>query len=263
MSSHLVLDSPEVSELAFLARPERVADPYTVRCGDAELACHYHECDPNGYTVVFFHGNGEVVADYVGILPNVFEIIGCNTFLAEYRGYGGSTGTPTLSSLFADCSYIMPAIPTAPERFVFFGRSLGCLQAVEAASLIPTARGLVLESGVSDVYDYVRWLLERMYREPRISPGYPFDARELEDLRSYVEEFCNIRTKLSGFGGHALVTYSAYDTFYHQEEAERLYSHLPGSKRLRSFSNCSHNTMLEANIKFYCEQILQMIRGSF
>ena len=32
------------------------------------LACGIHRVDPDGYTVVHFHGNGEVVADWQGVL---------------------------------------------------------------------------------------------------------------------------------------------------------------------------------------------------
>jgi hypothetical protein len=258
-----IIDSPAISELAFWPRPLPIPHPFTVSCGDAELACYYHEYDPNGCTVVFFHGNGEVVAEYSDVLPQVFEIIGCNTFIAEYRGYGGSTGESSLSHLFSDCRHILPRIPTPPERMIFFGRSLGCLQAVEAASLAPTARGLVLESGLADLYDYILWVLSERYGEPGLSTGFPFDPQQLEGLRREALTHYDIRTKLSGFTGYALVTCALFDSVRRRENADRLFSWLRDPKRLIKFPYCNHNNILLFNIKQYCEQILKMANGTF
>ena len=51
---------------------------------------------PDAKTVIYFHGNGEVVADYLPSFPEWITRAGCNVLLAEYRGYGMSSGTPAL-----------------------------------------------------------------------------------------------------------------------------------------------------------------------
>jgi hypothetical protein len=262
MSSYL-LDAHEVSNVLFWPRPVPLPNPFIVPCGDADLACHYHECDRNAATVVFFHGNGEVVADYATILPRVFEIIGCNTFLAEYRGYGKSTGSPSLGRLFSDCRHVLARIPAPPERLIFFGRSLGCLPAVEAVSLAPNALGLVLESGIADVYEAVLCHLARQYGPPGNYTTFPFDAMQLEDLRGQARAHCDIQTKLAGFKGYGLVTYAQQDLARREGDAKLLCSWLPGPKRLRGFTNANHNTALVANLKTYCEQIREMVNRTY
>lgn len=39
--------------------------------------------------ILFFHGNGEIASDYEDIGP-IFNQIGFNLFVADYRGYGRS-----------------------------------------------------------------------------------------------------------------------------------------------------------------------------
>ena len=43
-----------------------IPNPYWVDAADgSKLACSYHGINPAAITVVYFHGNGEVVADYL------------------------------------------------------------------------------------------------------------------------------------------------------------------------------------------------------
>ena len=92
-----LLDHHLISERYFFPRAEAPAEPFWVDCADGtRLACAYHETDPAAPTVVHFHGNGEVVADYLDGFPGLIDRMGCNCFFAEFRGYGGSTGTSTV-----------------------------------------------------------------------------------------------------------------------------------------------------------------------
>ena len=60
-----LLNHPLISERYFFPRTEAPAQPFWVDCNDGvRLACAYHETNPAAPTVVHFHGNGEVVADY-------------------------------------------------------------------------------------------------------------------------------------------------------------------------------------------------------
>jgi len=55
--------------------------------------------------VCFFHGNGEIVADYDEMAP-VYTRMGINFLPVDYRGYGRSTGTPTITAMMSDCRRI-------------------------------------------------------------------------------------------------------------------------------------------------------------
>src|SRR4051812_18249676 len=72
MSSGLLLDHPAISNLTFYVNGHAIPSPVMVASDGADLACSYHEIDPGGSTVIFFHGNGESVSDYYSLLPRAF-----------------------------------------------------------------------------------------------------------------------------------------------------------------------------------------------
>src|SRR5688500_12337103 len=57
-------------------------------------------------TVLFFHGNGEVIADYDHAARS-FADAGASLAVVDYRGYGQSTGTPTLRSIILDAHDVL------------------------------------------------------------------------------------------------------------------------------------------------------------
>ena len=63
-----LLDHPLISERYFFPRDGYFKDPFQVNCGDAQLACSYHEIDPAAKTLIHFHGNGEIVDDWQGVM---------------------------------------------------------------------------------------------------------------------------------------------------------------------------------------------------
>jgi hypothetical protein len=52
-----------------------------------------------GPTLLFFHGNGEIVADYEDLGP-LYASKG-SVFPMDYREHGRSTGTPTVTTMSA------------------------------------------------------------------------------------------------------------------------------------------------------------------
>lgn len=65
------------------------------------LSAYYHQPDGNKETVLVFHGNGDAAA-YQQIKAKALVDTGYGALLVEYRGYGGSTGSPTAAGLFID-----------------------------------------------------------------------------------------------------------------------------------------------------------------
>ena len=88
MQSNSILNHPLISQRYFFPRTEPVLRPFWIECEGARLACLYHEVDPEARTIVHFHGNGEIVADYLDGFPELIGRMGCNCLLAEFRGYG-------------------------------------------------------------------------------------------------------------------------------------------------------------------------------
>src|SRR5512140_2788776 len=131
-----LLDHPLIGERYFYPRPAPPRSRLDVDAGDAVLACALHRADPEGHTVVHFHGNGEVVADWQGGFEDAVRGMGWDLLLAEFRGYGGSSGEPRLGRMLDDVEAVMRAAGP-PERLVVFGRSVGSLFALEAVARFP------------------------------------------------------------------------------------------------------------------------------
>jgi pimeloyl-ACP methyl ester carboxylesterase len=100
-------------------------------------------------TVLLFHGNGEVVADYDEAAPR-FEAAGAALAVVDYRGYGSSTGEPTLRNLIGDAPIVVAALGERPV--IVMGRSLGSAGAAELYRAAPAGVcGFIWESGFVDL----------------------------------------------------------------------------------------------------------------
>lgn len=231
-----ILDHPEISRRYFFPRRERIAAPFLVQVDGAVLACAFSKVSPDAPTVIHFHGNGEVVGDWIDDLPTWLGALGWNVLLAEYRGYGASTGEPQLGRMLDDVERIVRASGVAPDRIVFFGRSVGSLFAVHAVSRFPQAAGLVVESGIADV-------LERL--SLRVEPrelGVPPEA-----LESAVRERLDQRAKLRAYRGPVLILHARRDGLVDVSHAEQLAAAAGGAVTLRVFERGDHNSILATN----------------
>jgi pimeloyl-ACP methyl ester carboxylesterase len=123
--------------------------------------------------LVYFGGNAD---DVTWSLPDLGAAFPDHAlYLMHYRGYGGSSGTPTEAALFADAVALFDTVRAGHEHIVVIGRSLGSGIAVHLASVRPVAR-LVLVTPYSSLQDIaarqfplfpVRWLLRDKYESWR------------------------------------------------------------------------------------------------
>jgi len=67
-------------------------------------------------TIIHFYGNGESVQDYLGDFKQRIVGLGANLLLAEYCGYGMSSGKPALAAILEDVRLIVEACAVPPER---------------------------------------------------------------------------------------------------------------------------------------------------
>ena len=118
-----------------------------------------HYISPSSFgTILYFHGNGEVVADHDGI-AGFYHGVGLDLFVVDYRGYGGSGGRPSIASLVSDAHPIAARFHAILDergargpRFIM-GRSLGAHPALEVAVNRPEGfRGLILESAAASLH---------------------------------------------------------------------------------------------------------------
>jgi pimeloyl-ACP methyl ester carboxylesterase len=238
-----LLDHPLIAERYFFPRSDPPRARLELDAGDARLACALHRGDPPGPTVVHFHGNGEVAADWEEGFPEALRDMGWDLLLAEYRGYGGSSGEPRLGRLLDDVVPVMAAAGP-PERVVVFGRSVGSLFALEAVARFPVVAGLILESAIADP-------LERLLLR--------VDPRELGATRSALEAAVaarlDQRSKIAGYRGPVLLLHSRHDGLVEVDHAERLAAWAGGPVTLRIFDEGDHNSILAVNQGAYLDAV--------
>lgn len=105
--------------------------------------------------LIFCHGNGGNISHRLDSI-RIFHRLGLSVLIFDYRGYGGSEGSPGEEGTYLDASaawhYLVAERQVRPEKIVFFGRSLGAAVAAEAA-LRHRAGALIMESGFTSVPD--------------------------------------------------------------------------------------------------------------
>jgi pimeloyl-ACP methyl ester carboxylesterase len=249
-----ILDHPIVSSRYFYPRAVALSEPYWVNAADgSRLACYYQAVNPQAPTVVYFHGNGEVVADYLPDFPDWITRAGCNVLLAEYRGYGMSTGRPVLAGMLEDVSAILRSLAVPDQQLVLFGRSLGTLYAVHGVSRHPQIAGLILESGVADITE--RFFL-RVHAEEL--------GRSKADVVRALQHSFDYAAKLRAFQGRTLVLHTRHDELIDVRHADMLYAAAPEPKTLHIFEQGGHNDIFYWNRQVYMrlvEDFLTTIRS--
>ena len=246
---HPYLDHPELSARYFYPWANRFDEPLFVEGDGFRLGCRYFKVDDQFPTVIHFHGNGETVADYLDGFDTRMTSLGVNLLLAEFRGYGMSSGKPALAAMLDDVELIVKASGVAPEQLIFFGRSLGSLYAAHGAKVYPQAAGLIIESGLADP-------LERIL--VRVEPRQV--GATLEKLQQATVDFLNQQDKISSFTGQVLIMHTRHDDLISVSHAERLYAWANQPKELFLFERGDHNTILAVNQEAYFSALESFIK---
>ena len=230
MPLHPILDHPALSQRYFFPRPDAQPDPTWVEAEGARLRCAHFAPHPAAPTVLHFHGNGEVVRDWCPVLPDAFAAWGLNTFLAEYRGYGGSTGAPSLTPLLGDALTAADAAGD-PRRLLVYGRSVGSLYALHVAAHRPVG-ALIIESGIADVHERIRL---------RLRPEQL--GTDAAGLRAAVDAHFDHRAKLAAFTGPVLVLHARGDDLVGPHHGQQLAEWAGDRAALHLYARGDHNSI--------------------
>ena len=248
MSSSL-LNHRVISERYFFPRTSQLTDPTWVDCGDAKLGCWHQPAQPGQKTIIHFHGNGEVVGDYIPEYAQAVADLGVGIFLAEYRGYGASTGRAELGHMLTDVQHIAQSLALPPDKLIVYGRSVGAIFAVEFASRHPGIAGLILESGVADVLQ--RLSLRMRPEELGVSPA---------EMEAVVNEHLNLANQLSQYHGRLLVLHARDDDLVTPDHAESNFaSAATTNKELVYFERGGHNGLMAYNFPRYLQELNRFV----
>ena len=158
-SNATILDSRIFNERAFFPRRDvsetpRGAEDHSVEVSGASLHLRIHRAKDASAAVLIFHGNGEVVCDY-DAPARMFNAIGADLAVIDFRGYGASSGTPTLRDAIQDALPVFEKFKAlcGDNKLFVMGRSLGSACAVHLYSTLPqdAVAGFIIESGFSNI----------------------------------------------------------------------------------------------------------------
>lgn len=241
-----VLDGPEASGGAFhplrgwTDTPPGAVD-YGVTVADGStLSCRFFAVGRQSPTVLFFYGGGENVARYDDIAPH-YTGIGANFFVADYRGHGASTGTPSFNTMLSDAHEVLEWLRGAMRDLQFtgplyvMGRSMGRHAAGElAVNAADRINGVIIESGRANLGRYAQGL------DPAV-------AQALED--DYQARFYSINIP-------ALVIHGQWDESAPLADAVDMFNKLEtANKHLEIIPGAGHNDLMYVDIRQYFNAI--------
>ena len=247
------LDRPEILQFLFHPRTEGYSgmlassddDLLIPVDSDVHLGARFHSIDPTAPTFLFFHGNGEIVADYDDLGP-IYNEIPVNFLPVDYRGYGRSTGTPTVSAMMQDCHVVLKYVQQwLAERdysgpLIVMGRSLGSASALELAATYPNAiDGLIIESGFAYAGPLLRLL------------------GVASEILTFTEQvgFRNI-DKIGSVSAPTLVIHAENDHIIPFEDGQALFDASPAEhKTLLKIPHANHNDLLFQGFDAYMTAI--------
>ncbi|MFC1867163.1 alpha/beta hydrolase [Thermodesulfobacteriota bacterium] len=217
---------------------------------DVTIGGRFHPIERSAPNILFFHGNGEIAADYNDIGP-MYNNIGVNFLAVDYRGYGRSTGIPTLTSMMRDAHLVFEWVKDWLKNknhggpLIVMGRSLGSASALELSGHYgDRIDGLIIESGFS-----------------HIGPLLGLMGIDMKTLGIREEDGPGNSDKIRNFDKPTLIIHAEHDHIIPFAEGLELYEASPAeNKRLVKISNADHNTIFFSGKFEYMEAIEEFVK---
>jgi fermentation-respiration switch protein FrsA (DUF1100 family) len=262
---YAALDRPEVLMFLFHPRPEPAVSPFQtteseIRMSDRRnilipvqeniaIGACFHMAEKSGGSILFFHGNGEIVADY-DELGAVYNQMGINLLAVDYRGYGRSSGKPTVTAMMRDCHVIFDFVRKWLQQnnftgpILLMGRSLGSASVLElAAAYKDLINGLIVESG----FAYAGPLLTLL--------GIDLTALGFKEEKG----FRNV-DKIKNFDKPTLIIHAEFDHIIPFSDGQALYDASPSkTKKLLKIPGANHNDIFMRGLEEYLASVKNIV----
>ncbi|MBT8136218.1 MAG: alpha/beta hydrolase [Gammaproteobacteria bacterium] len=185
-------------------------------------------------TILFFHGNAGNISHRLESIA-IFNRLGANVFIIDYRGYGRSGGKPDETGTYRDAQAAWDHLTVkrriAPGDIVIFGRSLGGAVAAWLAAQV-TPAGVILESTFTSV--------PAMAREV-----YPFLPSSLARIRY------DTRSRIAAITSPLLLLHSDADETIPYHMSEQLLSAASRNARLVTLKGGHSDAHLVSGMHYF------------
>ncbi|MCG8428081.1 MAG: alpha/beta hydrolase [Chromatiales bacterium] len=173
--------------------------------------------------LIYFGGNGEPVAMNADDFRHVFQ--NHTVYLVNYRGYGGSTGSPDEQSLYSDALHIYSRIEQQHATISVVGRSLGSGVATYLASEKPIEKLILITP-----YDSIQNVAQDKF------PFYPMSLLLWDKYDSV--------GRVGKISAETLVLLAEYDQIIPAKYSNRLISAFPKSQiKVKTIKGVGHNSI--------------------
>ena len=180
---------------------------------------------------LYFHGNGGELSDRAALFGRLAED-GSGFLAIDYRGYGGSTGSPTEIGLILDgeAAYAeVASLGYAASRIIIVGESLGSAVAVAVAGK-HEAHALILDSAFSSAADVA-------------ASEYP-----LMPVRMLMKDQFRSADRIPTVSAPKLFLYGGMDSVIPRFAILRLYETARDPKTLLEFPALGHVVLLDPTV---------------
>ena len=216
---------------------------------DVSIGSRLYISEPEDPVIVFFHGNGEIASDY-DELSALYTQRGVNLFVMDYRGYGKSTGRPTLSSMMRDAGVLFRSASEELRNDGFtgdlwvMGRSLGSASAIEIARQSGAElKGLIVESGFSDTLGLLRRIGVSLLKAEEGAPWIRYNESSIKTVAV-----------------PTLIIHGRRDQIIPASDGEALYTASgAGKKELLIIPGAGHNDLLWVGMNEYMDAIVRFV----
>ncbi len=137
--------------------PALSASTETIATPDGAVLRGVRLSRPGNAPVVLYFGGNMFHLDQHGkeVLP-LLAACGADVAVFDYRGYGRSSGAPTLANMAADALRVFDYVNAQyPGRVIVHGQSLGSFMAAHVVQHRPAVQAVVLEATSSTVQEWV------------------------------------------------------------------------------------------------------------
>ncbi len=250
------LDRPEILMNLFHPRAEwgpriktAASDLLIPVKDDIVIGACFHMIEKSAPNILFFHGNGEIVSDYDEMAP-LYNRININFLIVDYRGYGQSTGTPTVTNMMRDCHTIFEFTDnwlrennhTGP--FIIMGRSLGSAAALELSfNHQDRIGGLIIESG----FAFERPLLKLL-------------GINLEAIDFKAKEGFRHLEKIKNFNKPTLIIHAERDHIIPFSDGQALFDACRSArKNFLKIPEANHNDIFMRGVPLYLDAVKKLV----
>lgn len=194
--------------------------------------------------VLFFHGNAGNIGHRLDKL-HIFNELGLETLIIDYRGYGQSGGSASEKGMYRDADaayqYLIKNKKVDSKRLLLYGESLGGAVAIDLASRV-SIKGLITEGTFTSIPGMIKKSLPFV-------PAFALESR-FDSL-----------SKIERVPVRKLFIHSLDDEIVPYFMGEALYSRATGEKELLKLRG-GHNTAFFDSLDIYSDGLKRFLEKS-